>query len=295
MNPDRSPKAYERKFQNISAILYENKLPYCIGLKPCKNYQKLLKTTVLDHVEKHSLSKSKPHEILYLLLKQIKQVGAIRVSRKGSGRYGLAIEEALGIPQNCYKTADFMGIELKTKSVVGLQTLFSRTPSSYGEFVSKLEMFEANCYFDQKKHRKALYTSFNCRGDGMGFRLHVIGNDVQVIRNKSLIMTFSKQRIEDALLSKHNQTAYIGLKRITQNNEEYCEIVDVKFCKEPTVNNFIKQIKQGNIHLDLTLSMDSRGALRDHGFLWRIQSSAIEQLYAKSEEMCLTDSLAAMQ
>ena len=61
------------------------------------------------------------------------------------------------------------------------------------------------------------------------------------------------------------------------------------------VNNFIKQIKQGNIHLDLTLSMDSRGALRDHGFLWRIQSSAIEQLYAKSEEMCLTDSLAAMQ
>src|SRR5690242_3524604 len=39
--PGRVPKAFELKFQNISAILYEQRLPYCSGLKPRFNYQNL--------------------------------------------------------------------------------------------------------------------------------------------------------------------------------------------------------------------------------------------------------------
>lgn len=39
--PYRSPKAFERKFQNISATLYELRLPFCDGLKSSANYQRL--------------------------------------------------------------------------------------------------------------------------------------------------------------------------------------------------------------------------------------------------------------
>ena len=41
--PERSNKAFELKFQNISAILYEENLPYVDGLRPRSNYQLLLK------------------------------------------------------------------------------------------------------------------------------------------------------------------------------------------------------------------------------------------------------------
>ena len=38
-HPDRSEKSFEYKFQNISAVLYEQKLPYADGLRPTANYQ----------------------------------------------------------------------------------------------------------------------------------------------------------------------------------------------------------------------------------------------------------------
>jgi hypothetical protein len=283
VHPTRSAKAFERKLQNISAVLYELRLPYYTGLKPCHNYQKLLKTTVLEHLDTQSLPTCEPHEILYSMLKEIKNSGALKVKKKGSGRYGLAIEEALGIAQNNDKSADFMGIELKTKSVVGLQTLFSRTPSSFGVFSSKSEMFEANCYFDPKKGRKALYTSFNHFGDSLGFKLSVFENEVQILREHRLMMVYSLKRLEDALLSKLNKTVFIELKKFSVKDQEYCEIGEVNYCEGLMATNFLRLVEAGNIYLDLTLSMDTNGTIRDHGFLWRIQSSAIENLYKKTQ------------
>ena len=114
--PKRPPKAFELKFQNISAVLYEQRLPYCSGLKPRFNYQRLLKLLVLDHLERSPLPPIEPHEILFRKLQELSDRGSIPVTKTGAGRFGLAIEEALGIPQNSDKAADFMGIELKTPS-----------------------------------------------------------------------------------------------------------------------------------------------------------------------------------
>ena len=135
--PNRSVKAFERKFQNISAILYEQKLPYCSGLKPFFNYQRLLKLFVLDHIDRTPLPHVDPHEILFTKLRELKARGPLAVNQKGSGRFGLAIENALGLPKNSSKDPDFMGIELKTKQGDTLQTLFSRTPTSYLDYPSK--------------------------------------------------------------------------------------------------------------------------------------------------------------
>ena len=48
-------------------------------------------------------------KILANKLQEISQRGPLQVSHKGSGRFGLTIEAALGIPQNSSKAADFMG------------------------------------------------------------------------------------------------------------------------------------------------------------------------------------------
>jgi len=64
-----------------------------------------------------------------------------------------------------------MGIELKTKHDKTLQTLFSRVPSRYLACKDKKELVEKYGYFDEKRKRRALYTSFNNSPDSLGFYL----------------------------------------------------------------------------------------------------------------------------
>jgi len=73
--PRRGVKAFELKFQNISAILYEQRLPYCSGLKPRFNHQRLLRLLVLDHLDRSPLPAVEPHEILFCKLRELQAKG----------------------------------------------------------------------------------------------------------------------------------------------------------------------------------------------------------------------------
>src|SRR5689334_22184121 len=71
--PLREPKAFELKFQNISAILYQQRLPYCAGLMPRPNYQRLLRLVVLDHLDRSPLPPVEPHEILFAKIRELRK------------------------------------------------------------------------------------------------------------------------------------------------------------------------------------------------------------------------------
>jgi hypothetical protein len=227
-------------------------------------------------------------QILANKLQEISQRGPLQVSHKGSGRFGLTIEEALGIHQNSSKAADFMGIELKTKSDPSLQTLFSRTPTRYVEDANKKEMFARHSYKDEKRDRKALYTSFNASPDSLGFHLKVSGNQIQTIRNGTVVLEHDAENIEAALLSKHTHTAFLFLSRMKTDKGEACRIDRVRFCKWPSILRFLKLTKTGKIFLDLTMSDSKAGVIKDHGFLWRISGNSIGDLYLSTEELELS-------
>jgi hypothetical protein len=285
--PQRSPKAFELKFQNISAILYELHLPFCSGLKPRQNYQKLLKLIVLDEIDRSPIPAVEPHEILLSKLKQIGEQGNIRVRSKGTGRFGLAIEEALGIPQNSDKSADFMGIELKTKSDNSLQTLFSRTPSKFIQDIDKTTMFQRHSYRDEKRDRLALYTSFSSVPDSLGFYLKPTAQYILVKREGTDVLSYEAEKIEEALLSKHSQTAFISLEVTKGQDKEFCKISNAQYCKWPSIIRFLKLVDEGEIYLDFTMSQKESGSVKDHGFLWRIRSRSIPELYLSTKEITL--------
>lgn len=277
--PNRPPKAFERKFQNISAVLYEQRLPYCSGLKPSHNYQRLLRLLVLDQLDRSPLPAVEPHEILFTKLRELSARGPISVRKNGAGRFGLAIEEALGIKQNSDKSADFMGIELKTKSDGSLQTLFSRTPSRYVEDPDKQAMFRRHCYYDGTRHRRALYTSFSKEPDSLGFRLAASDRAIRVLRGRKTVLEYDTEALEEALLSKHTQTAFLLLARARVNGAEACTLEGVRYCKWPSIIRFVRLISSGDVFLDFTMSEVARGVIKDHGFLWRIRGEAVDQLY----------------
>jgi hypothetical protein len=280
--PRRPPKAFELKFQNISAVLYEQRLPYASGLKPRFNYQRLLRLMVLDYIDRTPIPAIEPHEILFAKLRELRTRGPINVAGKGSGRFGLAIEAALGIPQNSAKAADFMGIELKAKSDNTLQTLFSRTPSRFVEDFDKTAMFQRHSYHD-KTGRRALYTSFNNSPDTLGFRLVPDALVIRVTRNGTTVLEYDTERLEEALLSKHSQTAFITVGRCVNAGTEACTLEQVTYCKWPSIIRFVRLVSSGDVSLDFTMSQDAAHRVKDHGFLWRIKSSALPKLYLSSE------------
>jgi hypothetical protein len=278
-HPGRTAKAFELKFQNISAILYEQRLPYCTGLKPRQNYQRLLRLMVLDQLDRSPLPAVEPHEILSAKLRELAKRGPIPVTKSGSGRFGLAIEEALGIRQNSDKAADFMGIELKTKTDKSLQTLFSRKPTRYAGGIDKKEMFDRHSYVDTARGRRALYTSFSQKPDSLGFRLAVDGQVIRIERNSQTVLEYDAEDIEAALLSKHSQTAFVSVKRLTKDGSQFCAVERLHFCKWPSIIRFLQLISSGDVFLDFTMSRAAHGGVKDHGFLWRVRSESLERLY----------------
>lgn len=222
---------------------------------------------------------AEPHEILFTKLRAL---GQVVVSGSGSGRYGLSLEKALGIDANSSKEADFMGIELKTKHGSTLQTLFSRIPTRYCGGGSKAAFFDSHSRYDAKRDRKALYTSFCSEPDSYGFALGVSGHTIVVSRNSVPVLEYEAETIEEALLSKHSQTAFIEVRPSKVGGEEVMIINAVRYCKWPSILRFLSLVQSGQVFLDFTLSEKS-GKVKDHGFLWRIRSESIEQLYLQSE------------
>jgi hypothetical protein len=156
-HPVRSAKAFEFKFQNISSVLYKEKLPYADGLRPKANYQAALRPAVLNWLKEVEFEDQAPIDVLVGKLRRLRSRDYLPVHGKGSGRYGLSLEYYLSIPQNSSKEADFMGVELKTKSDKSLQTLFSLVPSRYLVCKSRHELVEGFGYYDVKREAGAVY------------------------------------------------------------------------------------------------------------------------------------------
>jgi len=283
IHPTRSAKAFELKFQNISAILYEKKLPYADGLRPMGNYQAALKLVVLDYL-KHAGRKEQPTiKILVDKLKRLHCRDFLPVHGKGTGRYGLSLEHYLSIPQNSSKAADFMGIELKTKHGKSLQTLFSRVPTRYLACKDKNQLVEKFGYFDEKRNRQALYTSFNNTPDSLDFYLTPKKDRIVINRKKIKILEYDDSVLEEALLSKHNETAYVSVTtQHLKNGNVGCRFDQLLYCKTPSLLRFMRMANDGNVYLDFTLS-EKACCVKDHGFLWRVPQDAIGDLYLKTQ------------
>ncbi len=180
-----------------------------------------------------------------------------------------------------------MGIELKTKHGSSLQTLFSRTPCRYVQDDDRQGFFERHSYYDPKRNRRALYTSFGSTPDSLGFSLRPEDEVVQVVRDGVVVLEYDSERLEEALLSKHSQTAFLSIAPTTAKGREACEVNAVSYCKWPSIIRFLRLVSAGDVFLDLTMSEKLGGRIDDHGFLWRVRSESLGRLYLHSEAVDL--------
>lgn len=167
--------------------------------------------------------------------------------------------------------------------MVKVYTLFSRVPTRYLACKDKNQLVEKFGYFDEKRNRQALYTSFNNIPDSLDFYLTPKKDRIVVNKKKIKILEYDGSVLEDALLSKHNETAYVSVAtQRLKNGNVGCRFDQLLYCKTPSLLRFMRMAKDGNVYLDFTLS-EKAGRVKDHGFLWRVPQDAIGELYLNTK------------
>lgn len=224
-----------------------------------------------------------PIEDLVSRIRKINKNGSTSIEGAGSGRYGLALERELGIDQNSSKKPDFRGIEIKTKATSKLQTLFSRTPSEYLGCGNRLDVLQKYGY-KNKDGRTQLYTSVNHAGDSLGFHLIALAGQVILKRGPEAVLAYDYSRLTKALKSKHSETAFVTVKPAERSST--CHYPTLQHCREPSFEKFLTLLQSSKIYLDLTLSVKN-GVAKDHGFLWRLPSDELPNLFEHIEEYAL--------
>jgi hypothetical protein len=101
-----------------------------------------------------------------------------------------------------------------------------------------------------------------------------------VLRDGLSLLAYDSEVLEAALLSKHSETAYIGLSKADQG--KHCRVDSLLYGKWPSIIRFMRLIQSGQVYLDYTMSVQGEKT-KDHGFLWRIKPTAIRELYLEVE------------
>ncbi len=136
-------------------------------------------------------------------------------------------------------------------------------------------------YFDPKRDRQALYTSFNNTPDSLGLSLCTNSDHILVSKGAVPVLRYDYSVIETSLLAKHSKTLFVEvLTRKDASFYQECTFGKALFCAEPSFDRFRSLLNEGQIFLDFMIAIKG-GVARDHGFLWRMRSESLPKLFAR--------------
>ena len=236
-------------------------------------------------------------------LKSIGSMGRVKSMRKGSTGIGYTLESLLGIKANSNKAPDFKGIEIKSGRIASLNkkavqqpriTLFSKTPSKKLSPLKPPELLDAYGYYSEIKERMQLYCSIDSeKRNSLGFLLAggTIEETLSVKNNKKdsedredrEVLIWDMNELRNAFSKKHKETFWVGAEASKINNEEWFNYVKIRHTKNPSPEVFELCLLAGGVCLDLTLSQKPSGAIRDHGYLFRIYRDYFDDLFESPE------------
>lgn len=206
---------------------------------------------------------------------------------------GRTLETALGIEINSRKEPDYNGIELKafrraaTKSRENRKTLFAKVANwSESQFKSSREILDAFGYHrDEDFKLYCTVSAINSNSQGLTFEIDDRLGRLNERSNQQEIGVFATWLLEDlrtALAEKHNETFWIGATSSTINGLEHFELKNVRHTRKPILSQFDILLSQGEITMDHLIKRNAKGRVAEKGPLFKINSSALPQLFPPS-------------
>ena len=215
-------------------------------------------------------------------LRAICSLGFIPGITHGSTNIGMTLEAQLGIAPNSLRTPDFKGIELKTGRMTkrpggaNRYTLFSKTPDWERSAMSATEILSRFGYFRKKDGIWSLACTVSNIPNQQGLFFKTIESDVHnLAKPKGQDTAFKVAlwpivQLEQALLAKHRETFWIGADVRMDGGREYFHYITATHTQSPNAHLFHTLIDAGIITMDYLLKRKPSGAVRDHGYLFKI-------------------------
>ena len=232
-------------------------------------------------------------ETLLAKIKVVNKKGWIKTLRKGDTGVGYTLETELGIRANSNQKPDFHGIEIKAfrkRSIGKLVTLFSQVPNWKKSNTNRSEVLSEYGYLDANERFNLYCSVFGNEKNTLNWKLDVdrINKKINVLNNDKIITFWDFEKIEERILKKHDQTFFIYSDTKLENGNEYFFYNKILITQKASLENFLKLIENGKVCMDFVMHRKKNGTTRDHGFLWRIRSNSIPDLFEKQKTVNLT-------
>lgn len=221
--------------------------------------------------------------------------GAGKVSPKDAGD---TLESLLGVKTNNRINADIDGqIELKTKSMSGLETLFSLRPRFEDTPIAKVEpndRYRVSAYTrkygylsDSHPNAKSLYVTIGAKPNNQGLSLKVNENKTIIELQKGSTTTafWHFEDLEQELKRKHPMTLWFDVDIDRSGTTAKFLYKAVRITQAPSFETFIKLIKDGIITYDWRgyTSISGKYKGKNHGNAWRIDKKNLTLLFGNSQ------------
>jgi hypothetical protein len=212
--------------------------------------------------------------------------------RPGDTGVGYTLETMLGIKANNSSLPDIGGVELKSyrrQRGTGsnkLITLFSKTPQWLAEWRPR-DVVKQLGYYDEQEARQELNCTISTTRNTLGFSLNIETDASRVnLRHKTEDLAFYRFAIlEERLRKKHRATLFVRASSRGAGRDEEFRFEEVTLCRDVSFTNFLELTAEDRVSLDFTMHLKPSGAVRDHGYLWRIRESAIPKLFAYRRQL----------
>ena len=232
-------------------------------------------------------------ETLLAKIKEVNKKGWIKTLRKGDTGVGYTLETELGIKANSNQKPDFHGIEIKAfrkRSIGKLVTLFSQVPNWKKSNTNRSEVLNEYGYIDANERFNLYCSVFGNEKNSLNWKLEVdrINKKINIFNNAKIVTFWDFEKIEERILKKHDQTFFVYSDTKIENGKEYFLYNKILITQKASLENFLKLIENGKVCMDFVMHRKKNGTTRDHGFLWRIRSNSIPDLFENQKTVNLT-------
>jgi len=223
---------------------------------------------------------------------ELKAKGFVPTLRKGSTGIGYTLETMLGIEENNSPGGDFMGMELKAWRDDGTQSeryekmnLFLKEP----KWVDGLKSADRvrNYGYVDPNGRTALYSTVKIETNShqLGFSIDAEGEKLWLTFAGKQVAWWSFEVLAKRLKEKHTETVFVSAKVRGQKASEEFHYQEVLWCREPSVNEFLVLLQEGDAMLELRMHLKETGSVRNHGSCFRLRKDRLKDLFKYSTKV----------
>ena len=222
----------------------------------------------------------------------ISSQGFVPTLRRGSTGIGYTLETMLEIEENNSPGGDFMGMELKafrdddlTMDDSEKMNLFLKEPK-WTDGLKSADRVRNYGYVDDNG-RTALYSTVRIKPNSHKFVFEVEDDSSKVWMkfDDQRVAFWTREILAKRLKEKHTETVFVSAHTRGKGKSEEFHYYGVTWVREPSVDEFVKLLLEGEVMLELRMHLKESGSVRNHGSCFRIKQNRIKDLFRFSKQV----------